>query len=210
MAGAQIYLVTGPELPAGVAEDARLCTALLREQPGAAADLWRRYAPLVRRILCRSMGPSADVDDLVQDAFLKFFEKLPTLRNPESLRAFLVSITVFTARQERRSRWIRRCMRLSIDGTLPEPAGHEPDVESREALVRFYRILDRLRARDREIFVLRFMEGLTLPEVAAAGAISLATVKRRVDVAWKRVSALVAADPSLVDFVLPTDSRGTA
>ena len=68
------------------------------------------------------------------------------------------------------------------------------------ALARFYKILDRVNATDRAAFVLRFMEGLELTEVAAALKLSLATTKRRLARVWARVMLLVERDPVLVHY----------
>ena len=75
-----------------------------------------------------------------------------------------------------------------------------PDTDAREALARFYKILDRVNATDRSAFVLRFMEGLELTEVAAALKLSLATTKRRLARVWARVLLLVERDPVLVHY----------
>jgi len=122
---------------------------------------------MVFRMLRRTLGRDDEVEDLAQDIFLCVFQKAHTLRRPRALKAFIISVTVLTSRQELRRRWARR--------RLP-PAAAELGVEAdsitgrsdaREALLRFYRILDRLRPTDRAVFVLRFMEALALEEVAA-------------------------------------------
>ena len=69
-----------------------------------------------------------------------------------------------------------------------------------EALTRFYKILDRVNTTDRTAFVLRFMEGLELAEVATALGLSLATTKRRLARVWARVILLVERDPVLVEY----------
>ena len=60
--------------------------------------------------------------------------------------------------------------------------------------------LDRVNTTDRTAFVLRFMEGLELAEVATALGLSLATTKRRLARVWARVILLVERDPVLVEY----------
>ena len=62
-------------------------------------------------------------------------------------------------------------------------------------------ILDRVKPADRTAFVLRFIEGLELAEVATALDTSLATAKRRITRVWKRVSLLVERDPALAHYL---------
>jgi RNA polymerase sigma factor (sigma-70 family) len=57
------------------------------------------------------------------------------------------------------------------------------DFDAREALTRFYALLDHFSASDRAACVLRNIEGMDLEEVAQALGVSLATVKRDLTVA---------------------------
>ncbi len=182
-------------------DDIQLACALMAGDPQVAEAVWLRYGALVRRLLRRALGPARDIDDVMQDVFLKLFDRVRTLRKPESLRSFIISLTTNVVRDELKYRWVRRIVRLSRDGSVPEPPAPGADAEARQALLRFYRILDRLRPDDRMAFVLRFIEGMELAEVAEAVGCSLATVKRRLAVIHGRVFTLVERDPALVDYV---------
>ncbi|WP_437932702.1 sigma-70 family RNA polymerase sigma factor [Sorangium sp. So ce291] len=78
----------------------------------------------------------------------------------------------------------------------------------RRALGRLYTILDTLSADDRTAFVLRHMDGMSLPEIAEAVGVSLATVKRRLSRATERVSSLVEHDTSLSACGMKGEARG--
>jgi len=169
----------------------------------ATAETWRRYAPLVNRILSRGLGPDADVDDATQEVFLRLFRRIGGLRDATALRAFIVSVTVRVMKWQLRRRFIRRWVHLSTTGELPEIAAPQLDVEGREALRRVYEILDRLKPVDRAIFVLRQSEQLSLPEIAQAVDLSLSTVKRRLSRIGLRLRRLIEADPLLADYLSP-------
>jgi RNA polymerase sigma-70 factor (ECF subfamily) len=72
--------------------------------------------------------------------------------------------------------------------------------DAREALVRFRAILERLNVSDRTAFVLRFVDGIELTEVASALGVSLATIKRRLARVRSRVVLLVERDASLSQY----------
>lgn len=182
-------------------EDADLARALIARDPKAPRALWRRFAPMVFRMLRRALGPGHDVEDLAQEVFLCVFEKVTSLREPKALKAFIISITVLTTRSELRRLWVRRWIRLSGKGDATSKAVVHLDTDSREALGRFYGVLDRINAQDRTLFVLRFMEGLGLLEVAAAAGMSLATTKRRLARVWAKVILLVERDPLLSQYL---------
>jgi RNA polymerase sigma-70 factor (ECF subfamily) len=174
---------------------------LARERdPRAATLVWDRYSGMVRAVLFRSVGPGHDVEDLVQDVFIGFFRNVGTLRDPSSLRPFLVGIALRTAHSALRKRRVRRWLRLSDDGTVPEVPSHDSDPRTREALRRLYVILDELPERERLAFVLRHAEGHELTETASALDVSLATVKRMLQRAEAHVQKRAKDDDLLSDW----------
>lgn len=167
----------------------------------AATQIWIRYSGLVRAMLRRSVG-SDEVDDAVQEVFIRLFPALPQLRQAASLRSFLIGITLRVAGTGLRRRRCREWLQLTPTGELSELAtAVSDDVEAHEALVRFYGILDKLGQKPRLVFVLRYVEGMDLTEVAAALEISLATAKRYLARAAARVSSMVERDPALASYV---------
>jgi RNA polymerase sigma-70 factor (ECF subfamily) len=201
--GARLLVLPGAALDES--DDADLARALIARDPQAPRALWRRYAPMVFRMLRRALGPGHDVEDLAQEVFLCVFEKVTTLREPKALKAFVISITVLTTRSELRRLWVRRWIRLSGKTDVTGKAVVHLDTDAREALGRFYGLLDRINAQDRTLFVLRFMEGLGLLEVAAAAQLSLATTKRRLARVWSKVRLLVERDPILAEYITNRD-----
>jgi len=183
-------------------DDAALVARVRAKEPAAAGRMWDRYAFLVRRLLRRMLGP-VDVEDCVQDAFLRLFRDLRSLRDPSRLRSFLIGIAIHVANSELRKRRAKRWLLLTSDGApldseaLTTDDWHEP----RAAVLRLYQILDRVSDKLRTVFVLRYVEGLELSELATLLGCSLATVKRRVADASTRVCALAAADPLLAPYL---------
>jgi RNA polymerase sigma-70 factor, ECF subfamily len=183
-------------------DDATIAAAVVAGEPGAAGQMWDRYAALVRRVLRRMLGP-VDVEDAIQDAFLRLFRDLGTLRDLSALRSFLIGITLHVAKSELRRRRARRWLLLSDDVVLAEPRAIAEDErhEPRAAVRRLYEVLDRVSVERRTVFVLRFVEGLELAELSAVLDCSLATTKRRVADAAQRVCLLAASDPLLAPYL---------
>ena len=184
------------------ADDASLARAVAAGDEAAAAEVWRRYAPLVRSVLRRSIGPYEDVEDHVQEVFLRYFHQRAELREPGALRSFLIGVSMHVAVSELRRRRVRAWLRLTTTGVLPDVASQDGERrdEAREATRRLYVLLDRLDAAGRLTFVLRHIQGLELTEIAEALDVSLATTKRRLAAVTARVLAMVERDPVLPDF----------
>lgn len=182
--------------------DDHLAAAASAGDARAHAIIWRRYSPPVRSKLLRWLGPQ-DLDDHVQDVFIRLFEQLLRLREPSALRGFLMGITMrMTCAELRRRRRSRLC--LTAKGEVPETqtrtviADHAPDCE---AVWRLEAILGRLAPESRRLFVLRFVERRDLIDVAAAMQISVATAKRHLVRTSAQVTAMVEREPALADYV---------
>jgi RNA polymerase sigma-70 factor (ECF subfamily) len=206
LSGPRLASVHRLPAPRGAAslDDAALARAAAEGDPAAAGVLWDRFAALARGVLRRSLGPQHDVDDQVQEVFIRLFRQVGTLRDSTALRSFVIGITIRVAQTELRRRRMRRWLTLSDSGVLPETGEVLVDEDAREALSRLYAILDRVDDESRLVFVLRHIELLELTEVAAAIGISLATTKRRLAKVVARVRAMVGRDPILACYLVDT------
>jgi RNA polymerase sigma-70 factor (ECF subfamily) len=189
--------------------DAAVVHALRRGEARAELDAWNRFSARVDGTLRRLLGPgqpSSDREDLLQEVFIRFFRRVDTLREPAAVRGFLTGICLRVVQGELAGRRRRRWLRLTTTGDAPDVGAHARDDESREAVRRYYGVLDALGGQDRSIFVARTIEGLTLEDIAGLHGVSVSTAQRRLTRATKRVSALVRRDPLLV--ALATTEKG--
>jgi RNA polymerase sigma-70 factor, ECF subfamily len=184
-------------------DDAALVRAAQAGKKDVILVVWDRYAPVVRRVLQRSLGPRHDVEDLVQDVFLGFYRNIDQVRDPAALKYFLIGIATRTAVSQIRKNRVRSFLRLTDDGELPERMTESDD--GPEALKRLYALLDTFSATDRMAFVLRHIEGLELEDVARALDVSLSTAKRLVSKTNARIVQLARKDALLSTYVVETD-----
>jgi len=144
---------------------------------------------MVNGMAFRLMGRDADVDDLVQDAFVIAFGHLHRLEDPQAFSAWLGSIVVRTAGKVIRRRvlleklGLRRSAPVDLDAVAARACG--PDVAAE--LRRLYARLERLPAEQRIAFLLRRVEQMELEEIARATGVSLATTKRRIAAAQQAI-----------------------
>jgi RNA polymerase sigma-70 factor (ECF subfamily) len=180
--------------------DVALVDAIRRGDPGAELAAWNRFSPAVDRTLRRLMGPGQEHEDLLQEVFLRFFRRVGNLREPSAVRGFLTGIAVHVVRAEIARRTRFKWLHLTSTGDLPEAPVRPVDPEMREAVARYYQLLDGLGADDRSLFVSRTIEGLTLEEAAELHGISVSTAQRRLGRAGKRIALRVRRDPLLASF----------
>jgi RNA polymerase sigma-70 factor (ECF subfamily) len=173
----------------------------LRADPAAAGRLFDDYAQAIERVLVRVLGCDPEVPDLLQDVFLAAMTGIVGFRgDAQNLGGWLTQIAVRKARKCIRRRKTRRLLGLvHADAELEGVGTH--DLEMEATLRRAYEVLDRLPARERIPFSLRFIAGMQLNEVADACDVSLATIKRRLSAARRRFDRLAASDPMLSSWV---------
>src|SRR5438105_266448 len=91
-----------------VGSDARLLEALKQNGAGAWLAFYDRYASYVLSVLRKVMGPDREIEDLLQEVFTRALEGIHRVHDAEALKAWLRSLTVFTARSTlKRRRWRR-------------------------------------------------------------------------------------------------------
>jgi RNA polymerase sigma-70 factor (ECF subfamily) len=189
-----------PELPPPESDEL-LVESLRARHPDAATQLFDRYAPHVRRVLVRVMGPDAEILDLVHDVFVTALESVHRLVDPRALRAWLTQVAVFTARARIRRRVRGRILKFLPFSELPEPELPPSDFEASQAIQAVYRVLDRLDTDERIAFALRFVAGMELTEVAASCGVSLATIKRRLARAQLNFESAARREPALTEWI---------
>ncbi len=192
-------------------DDATLVRAGLAGQDWAQREIWYRFAPMVFALLRRSLGARHDPEDLLQEVFLRVFNRLSTLANPGALRSFIYSFAVRVVSEEIRRHRIRSRLASMFLRPVADPSVPHVDFESRELLARIQFVLDGMNARHRAVFVLRRFDGLELGEIAASLDLSVATVKRDLDKANTYLSRALERDHRLragLDGSPASETRG--
>lgn len=156
-------------------------------QPGAALlefdQLFRAHAPYVGGLVLKLIGRPGYVDDIVQDVFIRAHRSLGKLRDPRAARPWLRRIAVRRARRWLRKRWVLRWFREADVDAHPDLVDASASPEERAQIAHVYRALERIPEDARVVWVLRFVEGETLEEIAETLGCSVSTVQRRLRVA---------------------------
>src|SRR3954447_14459744 len=82
-------------------------------------ELFKRHRQEVARIVVRAMGPDADVEDVVQDAFIQIFRSIDGFRGDSKFSTWLYRLVTNVTRMHLRKRRVRP---LIADGVAPETA----------------------------------------------------------------------------------------
>jgi RNA polymerase sigma-70 factor (ECF subfamily) len=122
-----------------------------------------------------------DAEDLTQDVFLKAYRHLKRLKKPERFKGWLFRIAANRVRDHLRKQRFRGLFRTSADPVDAEETAAPADaahlLQRRQFWECLHNILDGLAPREKEVFMLRFMDGLSLAEIAQVMNKGLSTVK---------------------------------
>ncbi len=146
--------------------EALLVKAVLAGHRDRFARLYEMYAPMVHGILLARV-PRGEVDDLVQDIFLHALRKLHTLRDAGAFGPWIAMIA------RNRAMDFYRSSRKTVEVTEQMAIDKPPSGTAKEILA----LIRRLPEAYRETLVLRFVEGMTGPEIAARTGLTPASVR---------------------------------
>jgi RNA polymerase sigma-70 factor (ECF subfamily) len=123
----------------------------------------------------------ADAEDLVQDVFLKAYSSLNTLRSPELFRAWLYRIAVNKVKDFRRRQKFTSLFSFGEKDMDQEHPDQSPDGYDQLAGKRFWdrfnKFLKCLPGLQQEVFRLRFLDSLSIQEIAITLGRSESAVK---------------------------------
>ena len=174
--------------------------ALLRQSAAGDAtafdEIVRRHQAAVFRFITTLGVAGADAEDALQDTFVNAWRGAPRFAGSGRVRSWLLTIARNAVRHQLRRRVGEPAEFLSVEElALRAGWGEEPATVSDEAdtarLERVRRAFDRLAAEEREVLLLRDVEGMTGDETARALNLTVAAMKSRLHRARLRLATIV-------------------
>lgn len=167
----------------------------------AFARLFEALRPFALAVAARLVGP-VDAEDVVMDAYLKAWSALPRFTGRASLKTWLYRIVWNCAadliRHRNRLREVPlpdpgapEAPAISLQTAPPTPAAH---AEGNDLAARVREQVARLPESQRTTLLLRFADGLSYKEIAAATGVSIGTVMSRLFNARRRLRRLLDRD----------------
>jgi RNA polymerase sigma-70 factor (ECF subfamily) len=172
--------------------DQDLVRALNNGDASAFDALYFRHRDWVARLAFRFTQNRDDALDVLQETFAYFFRKFPGFVLSARITTFLYPVVKNLAITHRRKR-----ERLGTEATIADPVANpkSSDAARRDDLAV---VLRRLPEAQREVLLMRFVDEMSLPEIAEAMGIPEGTVKSRIH----NAIASLRADPRVRDYFL--------
>ncbi|HKV25876.1 MAG TPA: sigma-70 family RNA polymerase sigma factor [Candidatus Acidoferrum sp.] len=173
--------------------DADLVLAARNGDRVAFGALYERYARMVHGILLSRL-PASEVDDLVQDVFLRAMPRLGHLRDTTRFGPWIAAI----ARNQAKDRYRKMRAQGAVTQTLSNneeertPSNSLPDPQAATVMA----IIQSLSTAYRETLILRLVEGLTGPEIAARTGLTHGSVRVNLFRGMKQLREKLSRAPS--------------
>ncbi|WP_437810016.1 sigma-70 family RNA polymerase sigma factor [Sorangium sp. So ce1078] len=153
------------------------------------AASWPLGSDRFRRLARAMRVPAQDVDDVVQQAWLRILENRARVGLARDAAAYVDQIVRNEARTSRRQSRRRQEVIAPLQDGDPsdERPGPEAAVIARQRASVLWRFIDKLDDARRTVFIEHELLGRTLAEIAGAHALPEDTVKSRLAAAWDKV-----------------------
>ncbi len=139
--------------------------------------LYNQHVGTVRRILSR-MVSSNDLDDLVQDVFVRIYRFQDKFREESDLKTWVHRICVNTVQDHYRKRRWTGLLSFGTD-SIPEPVARENFAEDLQNQNFVEQALHKLSVKERVVVVLFYLEDSTIEEISATLNLPEGTIKSR-------------------------------
>ena len=171
------------------------------------------HQPAIYRLALRMTGNPEDAADMTQEAFIKAYNSLSSVRGDSRFSVWLYRITTNVCLDFLRHKSRRPQVSLSTSDDDEERQLDIPDPKSmpEELLMKklgmeaVHRGLERLPPKHRQILVMRELGGLSYSEIAAQLSLEEGTVKSRIFRARKNLCAFLLGDGNIPDSIASND-----
>ena len=154
--------------------DQELIELANKGDPGAFETLYHRHRDWVYRLAWRFTGNRTDALDALQETFTYLLGKFPGFELTASMTTFLYPVVKHVSSTIR----AKRSQVTSVEGEFDELCAPK-FVESDHYRAELTAVLRVLVDEQREVLLMRFVDDMSLQEIAAALDIPLGTVKSR-------------------------------
>jgi len=173
-----------------MASDRELIQAVFAGEKAAYEKLYDRYAPLVRAICYDTTRNLADAQDLAQDVFMRAYEKLGYLRDPDCFGRWLVGIARLRCREWRRQRSRGQYKNVGLNDN--QAAAPDPPDDSRIELLR--EMITTLPEKERLALHTFYLQGTSAEAARRIMGLSRSGFYRVLERARKRLEQLLIAE----------------
>ena len=171
--------------------DGKLVQTTLDGDKSAYGELYDRYARLIRVICHDTTGDFSQAEDLGQEVFIRAYQKLETLQDPEKFGGWLVSIGRNICREFRRGKFRDRHVLVGLE---PPEAEIKSEKQGIDLVPELKEALKKLNEQERMALHIYYMEGQDVKKTQELLGVSRSGLYRLLEKAKKKVAKFIEAE----------------
>jgi RNA polymerase sigma-70 factor (ECF subfamily) len=167
----------------GKTDENVLIKAMTDGDMGAFAEIYKRYAPGLRRFVTGLIKDKAKAEDIVQNIFMRLMSSKPSFENVTAFKNWLFVCARNEVVSTMRSKWESQVDRVQV---LPEKISDGIQTEAMMPMLNS--VLAKMPKKRSEVFRMSKLNGLSAEEIAARMGISVRTVQKHLEIARREFS----------------------
>jgi RNA polymerase sigma-70 factor, ECF subfamily len=174
-----------PTLSPGQPDDRAILCGLRRRDAKALEQVTVRFGAALLRAAFVYLGDRHEAEDMAQETLVQAWDAAPRAADDTRMKPWLMGILMNQCRKHRRSLWRR--LRREKHAAESRPVIQRPEEDGQERMAALQSAMARLDDDLRAVVILRYQNGLGVPEAAEALGIPEGTVKSRCHAACQRL-----------------------
>lgn len=171
----------------------QLIKSAIKGSKSSFEQLIEKHQKDILKMIFYRIRSKSDAEDIAQDVFIKAFHKIASLKKPDQFRSWLYKIALnkvidFANKSKRRFTLHLSLKQKSIE-TNKQVVDQEQDhlIENKTFWQKIDQILSQLPGMEKEVFILKYLDHLTIIEISEALGKSESTIKTHLYRALKKV-----------------------
>ena len=161
-------------------DDAILIPKILARDRRALLLFYHRYAPKMSRFIAGKVGNPADAEENLQDTLFAFLEAIRDFQGKSNIQTFLFSICHHKVIDYYRRKKIKHAVfsqMPQLEVLISQLSGPEEQLDAVLVKEKIQAVLGRLLPRHRQLLILKYLDGLSVAEIAKQLTLSFKSVE---------------------------------
>jgi RNA polymerase sigma factor (sigma-70 family) len=178
---------------ADTSDDLKLVEKFIEGDESAFNRIALKYQQRIYWHARRMTGNHLDADEIVQEVLLVMYKKLKSFKFKSSLYTWIYRITTTRSINFIKRRAVKELFSLEDNNKdFQESSDILYDLENKEEINKLEKILQKVPAKQREVFILRTIDGMSYEEISEVTGKSIGGLKSNYFHALKKVTGLMS------------------
>lgn len=163
-----------------VIDDTNLIPKILARDRHALLTFYRRFAPKLSRFIAGKVANPGDAEEVLQDTLYAFLEAIRDFQGKSNIQTFLFSICQHKVVDYYRKKKLKHAVfsqMPQLEAIISPLLGPEEELDAALVKEKIHAVLGRLLPRHRQILMLKYLDGLSVAQIAKHLAMTFKSVE---------------------------------